>query len=287
MANETTSTTAASTIYAKIISSNILMELRPYQVHRPHFRMGEPGPSAVYSFTKQTKLAPSNVASVSEAADQTTFTAMATGNADATAAKKGIIARVTDELIVTSVLDALPHFSGVLARTMGEQYETDLAATPAFTNVTGSSGALTNMSLLLKARAALAGRDVTGPLACILHTKQVGDCQLDIAQSGATYLAGNEHGATSVLEAGLNGYAFNAFGIQVQQTSVVPTADSGASRAGYLFVSGVALGLYELWGIRTELQRKASASSTDVVLTMNYGTVQIDNSRGQTVKGTA
>lgn len=287
MANETTTTSASSTVYAKVITADILNELRPLNVTRPYYRIGPKGSSLVCSFTTQTKVAITEVRAVTEGNDQSTITQMATSNQDATGAIKGMIAFVTDLLVTVSVLDALPHFSGVLARTMAEQYETDLCGFTSFTNVSGAAASPTSMATLLDARTKLAGRDVHDVgLVAVIHTKQFGDVQQDLVTSGSTFLAG-ANSASGLLQNGMEGQAGNPFGFPILQTSVVPTADTATSRAGFLFVAGEALGLYELWGIRTELQRDASKVGTEVVLTMDYGTAKIDNARGQTVKGSA
>lgn len=291
MAGPTTTATAASTVYAKVITSDILLELRPYNVNRPHFRMGQPGPSTVYSFPTQTKEVIADITtSITEGTTDlaSSYSQLATSNSDATAAQKGVAALVSDLLVTVSIIDALPHFASVMARTMAEQYETDLAAVGAtFTNISGSSTVTTNMSTLLQGRAQLATRDVVGSLVTVLHPKQVQDLQLDIGASTASFLAGENQNVNGVLASSLQGYAGAPFGIPVYQTTVVPTADAGASRAGYMFVSGVALGLYELWNIRTELHRLPNKIGTEVVLTMAYGTVKIDNARGQLIKGTS
>ena len=294
---------AGNSIYAKILSQDILNELRPLDVTRPHYKQGPAGPSAVYGFLTQTKTTIADTANyygVIGGASSTGYTEGTTdlasfytpwlvGVANVTAALEGIAGFVQDQVVVQSVLDALPQFSGVLARTMMEQYETDLTGFTAFTNISGAATSLTSMSTLLAARTALAGRDVHDvDLATILHTKAVGDVQVDVATSGSTFLAGGfPNGTTDVLDSGLAGFVGNPFGINVFQTSVVPTADAGASRAGFMFASGQALGLYELWGIRTELQRDASGVGTEVILTTSHGVGKIDDTRGQTVKGTS
>lgn len=293
---------AGNSIYAKILSQDILNELRPLNVTRPFYRQGPAGPSAVYSFLTQTKSPVADGASyygvVGESTGQTYtegttdlssyYTPWLVGHADATATLKGISGFVQDQVIVQSVLDALPQFSAVLARTMAESYETDLTGFTSFTTVIGASTALTSMDTLLAARASLAGSDVHDKsLVTILHPKQVGDIQRDAAASGATFLAAGAGGVNDMLDMGTAGYVGSPFGIRTFQTSVIPTADTAASRAGFMFAAGEALGLYELWGVRTELQRDASAVGTEITLTAMYGVVKIDDTRGVTVKGTA
>jgi hypothetical protein len=293
---------AGNSIYARILSQDILNELRPLNVTRPFYRVGPAGPSAVYSFLTQTKTTIADTGSyygVIGGASSTGYTEGTTdlasyytpwlvGKSDVTAALEGISGFVQDQVVVQSVLDALPQFTGVLARTMAEQYETDMLSFTAFTNVSGASTSTTGMATLLAARTALAGRDVhDNTIVAILHTKAVGDIQVDVASSGSAFLANPSTSEASVLDAGLAGYVGNPFGIRIFQTSVVPTGDAGASRVGAMFATNEALGLYELWGVRTELQRDASAVGTEITLTTSHGVAKIDDTRGQTVKGSA
>jgi len=284
-----TTSTLGSTVYATIITAQILQELRAYNVQRPHFRVGPPGPSPQYTFTIQSKVAASNFSSIAEGyagglnylSSGLPYTAVNTTGAAVTAYTKGIATFVTDQAIVESVLDVLPQFSAVLNRTALEQYETDLAAFTAFTNSSGSLASPLTMSTLLLARGALTSRDVTGSLITVLHTKQAQDLQIDIANSGSTFIAAGAGGVSDVLNSGLSGEVGVPFGIRAVMTQVVATSGSGYN--GYMCVSGEALGLYELWGVRTELQRQAASVGTDVVVTAMYGLGKISDDRGQTV----
>lgn len=289
MANETTTTSAASTLYAKIVAADILNELRPYNVLRPFFRQGPAGSSKLYSFTTQTAVAITEIRSVTEGADQGTISQISTSNQDATAAQKGILAFITDLLIVTSVLDAMGQFSAVLARTLAQQFETDLAAqgtsNGAFTNTTGDANTTMTMLRLIAAQSALSQVDVAGTLVCIQHPKNVGDLQQDVGGSLATFLAGNSTAAAQlggVLASTLAGYVGEPFGIPLYQTSVVPAATGG--NLGTVFRPNEALGLYELWNFRVEVQRDASKLGNEIVCSGAYGLATIAAARGQIVK---
>src|SRR6266480_912453 len=54
---------AGNSIYARILSQDILNELRPLNVTRPHYRVGPAGPSPIYSFLTQTKTTIADTAS--------------------------------------------------------------------------------------------------------------------------------------------------------------------------------------------------------------------------------
>jgi hypothetical protein len=74
-------------------------------------------------------------------------------------------------------------------------------------------------------------------------------------------------------------------GLPIWQTSLVITTAGLAG--GAVFNSEDALGAYELWGNRLETQRDASARTLEFVGTQCYGLVEIDDTRGQTVKSAA
>ncbi|HSE44951.1 MAG TPA: hypothetical protein VLA89_06445 [Gemmatimonadales bacterium] len=281
MANEVTTTSVTETIYTTIITDRILRELRPLNVCRPFFRMGEPGASTSYDFTKLDDLAPTNVETPAEAADLTNRD-VTTASVRATATVKAIMSSITDLAQKVSILDVLPEVQGVLARTMAEKFETDLAANLAnFSNVS-DAGATLDVATFLAAIAALEQRDVTQSLVSVIHPKQQGQVRSNI-QSLTTQYWGRE-GAPSLAEYHPNGYVGALFGVPIYQTSVVPTSDAAANRAGAVFVPGEALGLLELWTVKTEMERDASKLLTEVVLSTAYGTVEIDDLRGQTLK---
>lgn len=281
MANEVTTTSVTETIYTTIITDRILRELRPLNVCRPFFRMGEAGASTSYDFTKLDDLAPTNVETPAEAADLTNRD-VTTDKVRATATVKAIMSSITDLAQKVSILDVLPEVQGILARTMAEKFETDLAANLAnFSNVTDAGVSMT-VAKFLEAIAALEQRDVTQSLVSVVHPKQQGQIRSDI-QAQTTQYWGRD-GSPSLAEYHPNGLVGSLFGVPIYQTSVVPTSDAGANRAGAIFVPGEALGLLELWTVRTEMERDASKLLTEVVLSNAYGTVEIDDTRGQTLK---
>lgn len=284
MAGETTTTTANDVYLAAIVTDRILNELRPLNVMRQFFRKADAGPSLSYDFPKQDKVAPSTVtAPLAEGVDLAN-TALTTSKATATAAQTGIMATITDLLTKISIIDAMPHFSGVLARTMAEKWETDAAANLAnFSNV--STAASTQaITTILAAISALEQRDIVGRLVAVLHPKAAGEVRSDVTTQTGTYWGRDNATDSGLVEANMAGFVGSIFNVPIYQTSVVPTSDAGAKRAGAIFVSDEALGLYELWAVRTELQRDASKLATEVVLSNCYGFVEIDDTRGQTLK---
>lgn len=285
MANETTTATADDVFLSEIITEAILLEIRPMNVMRPFFRVAPAGPSKTYKFPKQDDEAPSAVTSPLGEAVDLTNTELSTSSATVTAAQMGIMTTVTDLLKTISIVDALPHFQGVLARTMAEKIETDLAANLAnFSNVT-DGGADVGLDDFLAAIAALEQRDInTSQLVAVLHPKQVGNLRSSLIAQSGTYWGTEKSEGNGLVQRQVGGYVADLFGVPIHMTSLVPTSDAGANRAGAIFASGEALGLYELWGVRAEQERNASLLATEIVLSACFGTAEIDDSRGQTVK---
>jgi hypothetical protein len=283
MAGETTTTSVTETIYTTIITDRILRELRPLSVMRPFFRTATPGNSLSYDFTKLDDMAITNVETPAEAQDLTNRE-VTTDKVRVTASVKAIMASVTDLAQRVSLLDVMSEVQGVLARTMAEKWEVDAAANLAnFSNVTTAAATLT-VSDIQKAIAALEQRDVTQSLVTVLHPKQAGELRADLIAQSGTYWSRSgaaDSGLDRYHQVGLVG---SLFGVPIYQTSVVPTSDAGAKYAGAMFVGGEALGLLQLWDVKTELQRDASKLLTEIVLSNCYGFVEIDDVRGQTIK---
>lgn len=254
-------------------------EARPYNVSRPFFRYAKLNKSTAHDFPIQ---ADPGAAGASTEGTGLSNTALSTDKATATAGTIGQMATVTDELSAISIMDAWSHFGAVLARSVAEKYETDFVALiDDFANTTSTTGVDLTVSKFLEAKAAVIGRDAVGTLVAILHTTQTGDLQQDMATSTAAQY-GNPSiniGARQANE--LSGYAFELAGVPIYHTSLVNSANAGADRHGAIFVAGVALGLAETWGPRTELQRDASMPGTEVVVTARYGVVEIRDTWGQ------
>jgi hypothetical protein len=266
------------------MTSEILNEIRPQNVMRPFFRVAPASNTLVYDFPKQDDVAPTSVSALTEATDLATNTALNTSKASVTASMVGIKATITDLLVRISLIDAMPHFQGVLSRTMLEKVETDYCANLAnFSNVTTATSTLT-LSDILSAISSLEQRDITGRLVAVLHPKPMGELRKDASTQTAVFWSGGNGGANSLVNYQQGGFVVNLFGVDLFQTSVVPTSDAGAKRAGAMFIPNEALGLYELWAAKVGIQRDESLLAAEVVLSACYGTTEIDDTRGQTIK---
>lgn len=282
MADETTTTTANDVYFAAWVGDAVLDEIRPYNVSKPLFRFEGRRESLAFDFPIQDD--PGAATAQTEGATIAN-TALATSKATATAALVGQKATVTDLLAAVTVVDALSHFSGVLGRSVAEKQEVDRSGIlDDFSNVTGTSGADLTVAQFLSAISALEQRDALGDIVSVLHPVQVGDLRSGVqVTANAHWQANPNFSPTQLMDTHAHGLAGNLFGVEIYQTSAIPTANLGADRAGGMFVKGVAVGLYELWDTRIETHRVADGVGTQVVATSAYGVVEIRDSWGQTI----
>lgn len=283
MANESTTTTANDPIFAAWIAGEIQQEARPYRVSKPLFAYEGRKPTTVFSWPTQTD--PGEASDLTEGTAMSN-TALGTGVASATAAVDGIAATITDLLQAVMVVDAENHFSQVLARSVWEAEENEAATNYGnFSTVTGSSGADLTVAQFNAAVSALEQADADGPLVFVGHPVQVGDLRGSIQVTANANFHANPQLNQTILRdiANPGGSVGELFGVDIYQTSAVPTANAGADRAGAMFVKGMALGWYELWDLRVETHRDAFQPGTQIAATSARGTTEILDRRGTSV----
>jgi len=204
-------------------------------------------------------------------------TELTTTKATATAGTFGMMSTVTDELDETSLINVGSQVAAVLGRAVMEKFEIDATALlDDFANTTGTAGVPTTYATILEAVNQLEQRDQQGSPVIVLDPVQVGDLRQDIGTSGAA-IFGSGVGADSQT-ASLAGFTgFSVGGAPVFQTSLV------TSTGGAVFLTGVALGLYEIRPLRVETERDASLPGTEIVATTRYGMVEIRDVAGETI----
>ncbi len=282
MTGGATTTNMNDTFYAEEFAAQIIEELRPAMTSRSFVRWGPLGNSTAFSFTLQDDPGPSS-ASFTEGTDYATVTDLTTAKATATAAEKGLMTTVSDVLIKVSLLDALPHAKSVLNRGTLELWETDLGSyMDDFGTVTTAASTLT-VDDHLAAVSALEQRDIPGPYVGYYHPKQIGELRREIASTTALVTADEASGVQ--MTAAKSGDFGTFFGSRLYFTSTV--VNTSGLRGGAVFQSGAAIGAYELWGPRVEVERRASLRGFYVVSTACYGLIEVSDTRGQTVKSAA
>jgi len=276
VASETTMTSQADSLFTSWVSDMILDETRPYNVCRPFFRYEGARKSNAFDFPIQADPAVAG-ASYTEGTGLSN-TELTSTDETATATAKGAMATVTDELAEVSLWDTYAHFGAVLARSVAERFETDATALlDDFTNTTGIAGVATTYATLLEAVNQLEQRDQVGTPVGVLDPSQIGNIRQDIGTSGAALFASDSIDVNGTQANVLSGYCFTVAGAPWFQTSLVTTT------GGAVFLSNLALGLYEIRAPRVETERDASLPGTEIVVTQRYGMVEIRDTAGETI----
>ena len=270
------------TIFAEIVESKVLPELRPANTSRDFLWFATKGPSQIASFG--TWGDPGAAAAITDDLSEIGSTAMSDSQASATASGIGFRIDVTDFVREINVADVYANASRQIAASLSEKWETDLAAmVDDFSNVTTAAGTLTPLDLLA-AVSALEQRDIPGPYVGYLDPKQTGELRVEIATTVAQYESGGRN--ASLVSPFTNSGMFGTYmGLPIWQTSLVVTTSGLVG--GAVFASQQALGAYEVLPQRLETQRDASFQSLEFVGSHWYGLVEVADTRGQTLKSAA
>jgi hypothetical protein len=268
-------------IFAELVQDRVVQELRPAMTSRSFVRFAAKGPSNVASFPLYGD--PGAATAPSDDITDITSTAMSDTQVSATAAEVGLRIDVSDLVRAVAVQNVVADASGMVARSVSEKWETDLAAlVDDFTNVTTAGATLTGVDLMA-AYSALEQRDIPGPYVGYLDPKQSGELRAEAATTNASYEVGRD--GNLVQPFGNEGFFGTYMGLPIYQTSLVVTTSSLVG--GGVFNTTDCIGAYEIWGPRIETQRDASLRSLEIVGTMCYGFCEISDTRGQTVKSAA
>lgn len=284
----TTSSTMDDTYFAGLFRAQLLPELRPSVTSKAIVDWFPAGHAKVAYFS--TLDDPGVATGLTEGTDYTTSTAIGTGSASATAAEVGLGAVVTDVLIKISLADAMAVAAATLGRSVGEKWETDLAAiADNFDTSTTAASTLTPPDLAA-AISAVEQRDAaTGPFAGYLHPKQTGELRGEVLATTAIRGAAESGGIPAgpvTGETNGRGYFGNLYGVNIYQTSLV--ASSSSVRQGSIFVERQCIGGYMLWDTRVETQRFATQRGNVMVVSADYGLADVETTnRGQMLKSAA
>jgi hypothetical protein len=292
MANETRLADMNDIYFAAWVEDMVLQEARPYNVSYPLWRrVGRQASNAV-DFPIQADPGVSTTGTTEGTG--LSNTRLTTDKATATASTYGQMATVTDELAAASLIDVMAQVSKVLARSLAEIHETlSCDFYDDFSNASGTTTSDLTIPQFVAAIGALNGRDAEGELVAVLHPQQVLDLLAGSGNSPAglfTFSASSSFYGNPQLNQSIAddlsrpaGYVGQFLGVDIFQTSAVVTANAAADRAGAIFVKGVALGEYEVWGPRVELQRDANIPGTELVGTRRFGQVEIRDAWGQSI----
>lgn len=258
------------------VSSKVLLEARPYNVSRPHLRIEGPFNAPILDFPiLDDKGAASSYTEGAGIAN----TELTSSKASATAVSYAQMATVTKEAQENSIVNATATAAGTLGRANSEQFETIACAFyDDFATTSGTAGVPTSYADGLAALASLAGNDQVGSPVFILDPAQVGNVQQDLGTSGAA--AFTNPNINAGLNVNLMGDAgFGIGGAPVLQTSVV------TSTGGGVFLSGVAIGCYEIRPNTLEMVYHPELQAWVIVVSSRYGMIEIRDLAGVTMLG--
>lgn len=207
-------------------------------------------------------------------------TALTSTSVTLTASEIGIMATITDVLEVSDIPAAHGARLKQLGRAIGDKLDVDICALfSGFTSAVGSTTVNITLANLLDAIYTLEVADAAGlgSLVAVLHPRQTADLRTELeADAASIYTSKSDSSITKAMA----GYFGNWFGIDIFQSTNVPTANAAADRAGGLFVRDYALGLVQKWSAKVETMRWAPIRGYVLVATAMYGVGEIEDSAG-------
>lgn len=275
----TTTTTLDAWVPTELIAADVLAEIRPNIVVANlvgHEFLGA-GRGKVW---QQTQLPVSVAANVDEDADIAADARTPALRANITVGEVGLSTLVTDLAIETAVVGDLSVWARNAGRAIAQKLDGDLCALFGGLNsgglgAAGTSGTDLSVADFLEAIYMLEMNNAPGRPVCVLHPVQKRDLFTALTSSSSSAAVFTNLGEL-VREGSLpQGQPANGFwgvfcGVPIYVTTEVDTANSGADRAGAMFVPE-ALTLVQLRPLRVEYQRDASARNTEVIATVAYG----------------
>ena len=284
MADEVLTSSVDDIIYTAIINDRIIDYARAAVVSPPLCRQADLSLEAgrAYDFPKWNSL---TAAAIDENTDMAN-TALTTDKVTISATEVGVMITVKDLASESDIVDGLEDYARQLGLAVSDKIDADVCALfPSFNGGTpiGASGSDLTDDNFLEALYTLETANAPKPYVAVLHPAQIHDLRTDIVANGGTFYGpaiGSALAGTGGLIDKGNGYVGSLFGVDIYQTTNVPTANSAADRAGAMFAKGEALGLVTKWPVRTELQRDASARATEIVVTSCYGVGELMDAFG-------
>ncbi len=284
MANETTPTSMGDAVAAEIVSQKILEAARAAVVCVPMCATDVVSGSNIKSYPRFVKVtATAAVVGTDEA-----MTQMSDSQVSCTLGEYAIVVALTDALEVSSsVLDIALRIAAELGKGYADKQDiTALALASSLTDSVGNTGQLSNEDLLLQAIYESEANDIGGrPLCGMFYPKQVHQLRQSLSGSyeNKSAIYSRPDILSGIAPAQPNGFCFNVFGVDIFQSTNVPTANGSADSLGMLCTVGAdapimrAVGLLNgtPWDGRKEIQRDASLRATELWVTgyVGYGVI--------------
>lgn len=197
-----------------------------------------------------------------------------------TTSEIGIMATVTDVLEVSDILAVYSARLKQLGRSLGDKLDIDISALfSGFSTAVGASGTNIALTNILDAIYNLEVNDAAGlgSIVGVLHPRQTADFRTEFEADTASIYTGE---GTGKIGKAMAGYFGSWFGVDIFQTTNVPTANAGADRAGAFFIRDYALGLAQKWSAKVEVMRWPPIRGFVIVATAMYGVGEIEDSAG-------
>lgn len=280
--NPTTTSTFDDVSYASILTDEVLDALMAAVVTPALLDFYDLSGEASKAI-KIPKADKFTAAAVNEGTELTN-TALTTTSVTGTAAEIGIQATITDVLEVSDIPAAHASRLRQLGRALADKMDVDICALLAgFDTDVGSTGVNIALADLLEVIYTLEVADASnlGPIVAVLHPRQTADLRdaLD-AETGTVYGGAGFKMTMNELAKGNAGYFGSWFGIDIYQSTNVPTANGAADRAGGAFIKDYALAMVQKWAAKIEPMRWAPIRGWVLVATSMYGVFEVEDAAG-------
>jgi len=282
--NPTTTTTYDDVSYAAIITDEVLDALMAAVVTPQLLDFYDLAnePSKAVKIPKADKFTAAAVNEGTELAN----TALTSDSVTITASEIGIMATITDVLELSDIPAAHGARLRQLGRAIGDKIDVDICSL--LTNFSTDVGTTTQPITLAMFIAAIYNMEVNdaaglGPLVGVLHPMQTYDLRVELESNAAVIYQASEGGpaaGTQALAKAGAGYFGNWFGVDVFQTTNVPTANAGADRGGGFFIKDYALGMASKYNAKVEAMRWAPIRGWVLVATSFYGVGEVEDLAG-------
>lgn len=223
-----------------------------------------------------------SASALTDGTDLTANTAYTPTQAPATVAEVGLKFTITDLGASGTYITA-----GELAEAGGmavlEKISTDVCALGSgLSQTAGATGVDLSETNFEDALITLMGNKAPGEVFAVLHPRQWFDLVNSIGSVMPADGPGSmsPRGVTNDLIPSGNGMGGPVYGADVRVNPLVPTANAGADRAGFIGIKGRTLGGAMKWFIRPEFERDASLRGTEAVVTACYAVIEVEDETG-------
>lgn len=280
---QTDTTTLQYTLPTEHIAATVVQEARPFNVVAPLVLndIQPPGQGATW----QKVILPTTTAAGVAEGDDISSGARTPTRAYTTISEVGLSTELTKLAEETSRLDAqVMLWAESQGRAIAQKVTGDLCALfidLAGGSSIGTSGSNITVANFVEAMYTLDNANAPGQKRCVLHPRQVADLFTALTGTGAIYQNLPELIRNGILPDGqpAAGFVGQLFGVPIYQTTEVDTANTGADRAGAMFVPE-AMAFVQLRPITVEYDYDASKRAREVVVTAAYGVCEIVDGYG-------